>query len=641
MTRPMWYDATKAELPKAVFGQVAYIKRQLLELREDMLFYLELYANGNVSGLGSISSLPASRLSEYMYRARTGATRLNVCAAAVDTASSLISQSPAIPQYLTIDGDFKLIRKAEKCTQVLQGQFHKDVQEVCKRAQLDALKTGIGFVHGYVNTETGIPDVERVHPLEMLVEHLDGMNQKPRSIHRDKVFARETLKAMFPAKAHLVDLAPPVSRDAVHDVVLQGLGQWSYDGFVEVVESWHLPAGKKKGRHSLCIGNTSLVDEDYDHPDFPFAVFRYRERDYGYYGAGLIESVLDAQNRINDLIAVNQKAQNLLSNVVIFNPNGEGSVSNEAITNDIGIIFNYDAALGGQPPTMQKWSGTLDDLQEQISIEFERALMVEGLSMSQVNGQGAGKGLDSGVAVRAADDVQSRRLLPFVSRYQSACMGVARLFERINDDLADNDPKYEVSGASRRGTTLFLKTARWKEVRLPKGNAQLVMAQMSALPTTPAAKFQAVSEWIQGGFVSRTHAMALLEVPDIDAYASVECAHLAIAKWQIEQRLDGIMPEPDPRQDIALALDLGTKSKLKAATLGADWEVLDAFEAYLVALEDLQMMAQQQAQAAEAAAQAVAQPMPGAGPGPAPTGLPVGTKGVVAPGLGQLAGMVG
>jgi hypothetical protein len=135
--------------------------------------------------------------------------------------------------------------------------------------------------------------------------------------------------------------------------------------------------------------------------------------------------------------------------------------------------------------------------------------------------------------------------------------------------------------------------------------------------------------------------MALLEFPDIDAYASVECAHLDIAKWQIEQLLDGIMPEPDPHQDIALALDLGTKSKLKAATLGADWEVLDAFEAYLVALEDLQMMAQQQAQAAEAAAQAVAQPMPGAGPGPAPTGLPVGTKGVVAPGLGQLAGMVG
>lgn len=627
MSEQLWHQSPRNEAHKEVFRTTRHICRQQTELREDILFYLELYSSGNVTGLGTLATPPADRLGEYVYRSRNGQTRFNLAAAMVDTAASLISQQPAVPQYLTRDGDLKLIRKAERCSQILQGQFDRKVQEECRRAQMFAYKAGTGFVHTYIDPETNLPTCTAVSPLEILVEHMDGFERKPRSMHRQRYLPKETMKAYYPRYAHAIESCGGVSKEGISGLVLQGASRdvWVYNDFVEVIESWHLSAGKQKGRHTICINNATLLDEEYKHRDFPFAVFRYRVRDYGFYGAGLVESCCDAQNRINDLITKNTRAQDIGSNLVVLNPNGPDAVHPEQITDELGLIINYDAVVG--PPQVVKWEGTLGDLQQQIDLEYQRALLVEGLAESQVAGQGVGAGADSGVAKRAADDIQSRRLLSYINRFQDACIGVAQCIERTNDDLLASNPKYEISSEARTDRAVFLRSAKWADIRLEKGHARLSMMPMSALPTTPAAKWAALLEWIQGGFVSRPFAMSLLQFPDLDAYASIDLAHLDAAKWQIEQLLDGIMPEVDPRQDLNLAIDIATKSKLRAMTMGADEDELQLFEDYLVRCEDLLAMAQPEP------APAPMPGMPGAPAGPAGLmgGLPTQQ---VAPGLG-------
>jgi hypothetical protein len=440
-----WFSSPENDAHKMVAQTIQFIKQQQSVQRRDMIHYLELYAAGNVAGLGTV--LPADRLENYLYGlGATGDTRFNMAAAIVDTAVSMIGSTPAIPIYLTTGADFGMIRKAEKRSKVLQGQMNSLTGDLTQDWLLDACKTGTGVLHTY-RDEDGCTAVERVHPLEILVEHADGLYQAPRSMHRVRLVSKEVLKAKFPEHASIIDMCAGPSSDAVNDFFLRQTGG-DRTLLCEVWESHHLAPkkGKEGGRHTICIANATLLDEGYEHDQHPYTILRYRKRDFGFFGAGLIESCRAAQNRVNDLIWRVTRAQDLGSNLVVLNPNGENSVKAEQITNELGLVLNYDPLVG--PPQLVKWEGTLGDLQEQIDLEFQRALAVEGLSNEQVNGEGAGRGLTSGVAVRAADDVQSRRLVQQIKRFQTACIALARSIERCNDEAAENDKDYHVN--SRR-----------------------------------------------------------------------------------------------------------------------------------------------------------------------------------------------
>ena len=613
---------------KAVFAEADRIKNQQATLRRDTVHFMELYAAGNVAGLGP--ALPAEHLADYLYQGDYSSTRFNMCAAIVDTAVSMCAQTPAVPVYLTTGGDFGLMRKARKKTQVLQGQMNEIGAPVVTRMFEDCAKVGTGIAHGYIDHIDGLPKIDCVHMLELLVEHSDGLYRLPRVVHRTRLVSRDVLKAQYPESATAIDCCPSPRSDAVTDFFLSQMGAHERGDMVEVIESHRLATGRRRGNgkgkrleangvHTICVTGKVLFYERTSDLEHPYEALRYRERDYGFFGAGLVESCRDAQNRVNNLIKRVQRGQDLASNVVIFNPKGQGinPVKKSQFTNDIGVIIEYDHQAA--PPTVAKWDGTQWDLQQQIDKEFERALLVEGLSAEQTNGEGAGKGLTSGVAVRAADDVQTRRLVSPIKRFQEACIGVAKLIARLNDQLAEADPEYQVSGRVTQGRTTFLQTSSWAELDIPEGHAQIEMMPMSALPTTPQGKWAAVMEWIQAGFVSQQYAMQLLQFPDLDSYADTELAHIDLAQWQVEQILDGKLPAPLPRQDLRVAIDIATKSQLKAVTMNAPTTVVDTFEQFLQWCEQMQDEAAAEVARKQAALAPPAPAMPpmAAPPGPA------------------------
>lgn len=573
-----WYLSDRGNAHSAVAQACDYIRRQQGDQRREMRHHMELYSAGNVAGLGNTGESAADRLFRYMYTGRAS-SRFNMSAAVCDTALSMIAQAPAVPQYLTVSGDFGLQRKAEKRSQVLQCQMNDLATDILTEAFLDACKVGSGFITGYLDEE-GLPVLERVHPLEILVEHADGINGTPRSIHRVRLRSKEVLKAEYPDRAWEIESAPAPSGDSISSFFIERVANGS--DMVEVYESHHLRSSKraKDGRHTVCLQTCTLEDERFDDDTLPYAQVRYRKRDFGYFGAGLVEATREPQNRVNELIERVARGQDLASTLIIANPNGENTVKTEQLSNELGLIINYDPEVG--PPQLMKWNGTLEDLQNQIDLEFERVLIVEGLSQEQVNGEGAGKGLTSGVAVRASDDVQSRRLVAPTKRYQSFCIEVAKLLERLNDEaVRESDGEFTVTGKAQQGRRTFLESSRWAELAIPEGQVDIVMAPMSALPTTPQGKWAAVQEWIGSGFVSKQYAMSLLQFPDIDAYADLELAHLDIVQWQIEQILDGKQVLPMPRQNLQIAMDLGTKSELKAMMMGAPDPIIDLFEQFL------------------------------------------------------------
>lgn len=585
-TRLAWYNAPRGQVHGAVSGTVTYVKNQQSLQRLDLMHYMDLYALGNVSGMGrSLSDIAAHysggglRSSGRGYRG----ARFNLCAALVDTAHSMIAASPSVPIYITSGTDLSIVRKAARRTKVLQSQMNELAMAQCREAYLTACKTGLGAIFGYLDQQ-GRPRLECVNPLELIVDHYDGFYREPRSITREKYMHREVLAAMYPSKRAVIENMASIAPDYVSRFFLTGVSETSQ--MVTVWESWYKSPGPgRKGRHVISCTACDLLDEDWDEEEFPIVFVRYRNRDQGFFGAGLCESAREAQVRVNRLIHRVAKAQDLASNLMIFNPMGENQLDGRWLTNEIGLVFDYDPTLS--PPSLIKWDGTLGDLQEQIDMEFARLLTVEGLSESQVSGEGAGKGLTSAVAVRAQDDVMSRRLINSVELFQSFNIDVARLLERLNDRAAAKDPRYEARGFANDAGVNFLRSSRWAELEIPKGEACLNLMPMSLMPTTPAGKWAAVSEWLQSGFLDKTAAMKLLQFPSIDETALLETAQLDFVLWQMEKLLDGEIVLPEERQDLMLCMTLGTKVWARAQMMKPSDDVQFALEEYLAHAQTL------------------------------------------------------
>ena len=581
MARIAWYKAPKGQAFSAIAGTINAVKAQQSLQRLDMMHYLDLYSLGNVSGVGrSLSDL--SSYYDGTLRGMRGA-RFNMAAAVVDTAHSMIASSPSIPIYITSGTDLSIVRKAERRSKVLQSQVNEIGIPISRRSFHTACKMGTGVVFGFLDEE-GSPKLEHVNPLEILVDHYDGFYGTPRSLHREKYMHRD----------ELIDIAPPSKRaraertasiapDYISRFFLAGVQETS--DMVTVWESWYRPLDPtKKGRHVISCSSCDLLDEDWEE-DIPFAFVRYRQRDFGFFGSGLIESAREPQLRVNRLIRRVAKAQDLASNLLIFNPMGPNQLEARWLTNEIGLCFDFDQGLG--PPLLQKWDGTLEDLQQQIDLEFARILQVEGLSDAQVSGEGAGKGLTSGVAVRAQDDVMSRRLINPVELYQTFNVDIAKLIERLNDRAAEKNKDYVARGFQNVAGVNFIRSSRWLELDIPEGEACLNLMPMSIVPTTPAGKWAAVSEWLQNGFLDKTGAMKLLQFPAIDEMAILETSQLDLALWQMEKLLDGGLVLPEERQDLSLCLTLGTKVWARAQMMNPSEEVQFALEEYLAHAESL------------------------------------------------------
>jgi len=575
-----WYESSRENVAREVFTTTAAIEAEQYTQRRMTLHFLDLVADGNPSGLGQRASHTATQreLSRFFKTTPSGSS-FNMARAAGETVTSMVAQQSPLPIWITSGTDLKIARKAEKKTKAHQSQMNELRRGgVFTEAFGFCWQTGTGVIHVYTG-EDKLPKLEAVNPLEMLVDHLDGLYRNPRSVHRKKFLSKRAAMEMWPGNDDLIRKSGTNSLDVISSYLLPS-GYGDLSEMVEVLESWALPRGKSKGRHTICVNMGSLVDESYEEKDFPFAFCRYRVRPFGFWGSGLVESIRPNQERVNRLIRKVERGQDLGSNLYIFSPDdGENSVNPNFITTKIATIIPYNPDIG--PPTLAKWDGTMIDLQQQIDLEFERVLRIEGISDTQVSGEGAGRGVTSAVGVRATDDVQSRRLFHPTERFEEMCLRASELVALENDKLARDNPRYAVRGYVDSAGVNFLVTSEWAELEIPDGQACLNVMKMNALPTTPQGKWSAVQEWIEASFITKPAALKLLNFPALDEFASLETAQFDLVISQLCDLLDGIPVLPYPRQSMKLALDLGTKAWAKMIVMKPDDAVIDAFEEYL------------------------------------------------------------
>lgn len=570
-----WWASKPKLAYLAVMTTVNYLERQNRGQREDTRFNMELASNFNIAGNGCENRA-------WFGRAAGGKMRRNLGQSMCDIAGSLILQNRTVPMAVTSDSDYALARQAERWTRAIQGQFYSlGVFELAPDVGRDALETGTGHILGYVEmypTKNGMkprPVIERVLPNEILVDAVDGQYRNPRSMYRIKLIAREQLIALYPKEAAKLRFS---GGPTPHNYVDFSISQNNKADFVRVVECWHLPTieGKDDGRHTICTDNVDLVDEKYGDMKFPIRTYRYVVRRVGYWGQGLIERVTPCQIRLSEIQQAKRDMQVLCSNTFwMRHENCDWS------WDEMSNLPGQEIVWSGQtPPQMVTFEGTPGDLSQEEQQIIAEAMDQEGFSGNLATGD-VNKGLSSARAVRAADDVASRRHVMPTRLYEQLYMDFADLIAELNDQCAEIDPTYTVTGRYRSGAKSWIKEDRWSELKLPEGKVQVTVFPISALPTTPMGLWSTLEEMTQAGMVSKDMAMELQGMPDMPRFMDGETSSIDLAGWQIDRLFDGKPELPIPQQDLQTSLRMVNQALLIAYRMEAPQEVLDAFDQYM------------------------------------------------------------
>jgi hypothetical protein len=560
-----------------VFTTVQAIRGTQTTQREEQKHHLALYTNMNVSGQGQTASASGKRM------------RYNLVKSAVDTAVSLVAQQRPRPMFITTDGMWGQQKQARLLTQVLEGQLHElGMYEIGPDLCRDGCTVSTGHVFGYLDPETGEPRLERVLPLELFVDHNDGMRRSPRTIYRRRLISRDVLCALYPKKAKVIAAAEGPSAYDRSDFFLEY--QTTVDQVV-VIEAWHLRSGKSSedGRHVIALSSGVLCDEEYEGDRLPFAAYRWSNRPVGYEGEGIAEQCRDAQWRINRLISKSERLSDLGSNAMLT-VHGDSKIRVETLTNEpMKIIRHY-----GQAPVLTVNDAVPQSLQ--MEIEQIKAEKFQELGFSQMRTQGEKPaGLDSGKALREYEDISSSRHVVNGRAYEASFMEVCKLLLMLNimaadratekpdgdDDSGPAASSYKVTARRTRGGTPLVSKVKWSEVYDPKNELVMSMWPTSILPSTPAGLRQAVQEYVDGGWVSRPFAQALMQLPDLDAAMRLELADLDAVMDDVEQILDGGQVEPDGYANMAMAADVARRSYLRAKSLRASPDVLLNLQHYI------------------------------------------------------------
>ena len=627
-----WWKSKPKDTAADLFAIVQILARQNSARRDEDVHHMRLYGNFDIAGRGS-----ELRTTSLFSGAREQRMRFNLCSSIVDTALSLFAGSRPRPMYLTEAGNWEQMQQAELRGKAIAAQLDElGSYTISPHAALDGLVTGTGAIYGFLDPQTRLPKLERVMPMELMVDHVEGIHMKPRNLYRTRLIAREVLQDAFPSKSEKLKDSGGLDQ-LTHDVYRREFfGTETLSDGVLIVEAWHLPSGPdaKDGRHTVAANNVMLVDEKWKAQGFPFAFYRWKRRQFGFFGMGAVEESRDAQWRINKLIHRIERIGDLGSNAWVF-VDRNSKVNIRKITNQPLQIVEYDSP--GQPPIIQAFDAIPPELNQQVEIIREQTLAQLGLSTFATEGKKPA-GLTSGAAQRAFDDITSRRHILNIQAYEDFFMQQVQLLEMLNDEAVElgENPELSIRSQASAGPAKLITKVRWKEMQNKDNRYVLRMYPTSSLPQTPAGRLATVQEWIGAGLIDGEEALSLLGFADLERTAKLKTADRDKVLRDVTALLHNKgNVTAEPFQSLDKAIELARRSLLVAEIDGAPDAGLTRVQNYIEDLQALRQKAIDDEQAKVLAAQAppggpagpagaAADLSQGGAPGVAPPELPAG-----------------
>ncbi len=545
-----------------------------------------------------------------MVRTSVGVGRLslNIVRSLVTTARAQLVQGPAPrPMFVTSGGDWRTQKRAQGLTKFLAGVIYQTGFDATARSgALHSANFGSGCFKIYA--EHGRIEIERVYPWEIWVDETEAHYGKPRSMYQTKYIDRAVLAELYPDEAEAIEDAPAGEGDGR----LQTTSATS--DLVMVIEAWHLPSGPEAGdgRHVICVEGCSLLDEEWEDTSFPFEFFHWSEALGSFWPTGIADEVAGIQYEINVTMERIRQCLAVCAVPRVFLERGSKVVPAH-LTNEIGGIVWYT----GKPPVIDIARAVSPELANHLQNLKQEAYTNTGVSQSAASGMTPTK-LQTGRAIRINAEEEKSRFTPWKLDWSDLYRRVGLQVVRLMRRLAKDDPSVEVVYQDPKRKVI--ERIAWRDVELDEDSYVLQCFPISALPSTPAGRLEALQEMASTGLIDGPTFKRLCDFPDLEAELAVENAPRELLEKEMEEMLyDGVARRPEPFYDLALILRVGPLHYLNAKQNGVDEENLTLLRDYLVATKN--MMAAANGNTPGPTGPAMASP-PGSG-GMAPTTGPL------------------
>lgn len=590
MITKLWYELDKKDLPGELFSLAKNISNDHQSHRESVLRNFRLYGGPN-----AIPTLYGGSKGSFDYY--NDRSSWNLIRSVTDTLMSRMASNKPRPLFLPSGGDFSTKKKAKLLTKFSYGQFMShDIYTIAKESLLDALVCGTGVLK--VSPGDNCINVERVFPLEILVDELEGLHRKPQTVLQVKCISKDVLLNMFPEQADKINMASFSSTTNLFSADTN-IGE-----FIDIIEAWHLPTSTSPGRRVLSLSNVVLEDTEYNEPDFPFVFFRYSNQALGFWGTGIAEQLTSIQYQVNVLLDKIEQIFHVLGVPWVLVERG-ADVPTSHINNEIGTIIRYNKT----PPRVDVHNTVAPEIFNHLERLKRQAFEEVGVSQMSASSRKE-PGITAGVAIREMNDIESSRFLEVSQRWENVFLSIAR-------QLICSAKQLEEYDVPVRGNEFFEKI-NWKDIDLEEDMYQLDLYPTNLLPTKPEGRMQRVIEMMKAGLIDKEAGIALLDVPDLEAWEDLSVAGREAIEKGVENIIDNQQYfQLEPFDDTEYAMSYAIKSYHKCRNEDAPEEVLELLRQLIADVLDMKQ---------EMAAPPEQLPLPGVqGPVPAPAlPLPAG-----------------
>lgn len=608
MTRPIdreeedegsaWWQSPPEQLASRVIETTqALLKAQMVRTTNGFA-HARLYGGLSPSlllGFSTVGFTDASAVDEVA----VPRSPLNIVRSVVGTLASMVADEHVGVTFLTSDGSLDDRQSAKDLEAWTDGCFYlSDWERVSIKVVIDALVHGTGVAR--IGMDSGVPYAHRYLPYEVLVDDMDGRDGYPSQLIHRRLVQRAALCAIYPDLEEQIEQLP---RYTQRQSISVGIGDC-----VEVAEAWHLPSGKDTGdgRHVLCAEGLTLLDEEWEHPAFPFVVLRYEESQTGFWGSGLAELLMPLQGMVNSAVMAARESMDAATFKIAIEAGSK--IVQSQINNRIAGVIEYT----NKPPTMME---TPPVIQQFIStIEWAKGEAFALAGISQMSSQSLKPaGLDSGRALRAYSDIESKRFAAFGAAVKRMHVeAAARFIDAARTSVDDVEVPARVKDRFRK--------VSWKKIALPPDSYSIRPYPINALAKDPAQRIQTLTEMTQAGWLTPPQAARAVDYPDVQAAIAPFIAMEEFLDWQMSKLLAGESVQPDPVIPLQAQLARAQATYARAAT------ELEPDDKRLAALRIFLEVASAQSQPPAPPPPGAPGPDAGAGPG-APPPVPGGPPG--------------
>lgn len=493
-----WWEAqTDNDLVSQVLSTHGFLKRTNITRIRQGSIYSRLFSGKPLNNfLASNSTLDSSN------QLPIGRPTANVCYSCTDTLVSMLSQDKPAPTFLTDKGHYKERRLAKEANQFIQGEFYRlKAYDLVPKQARDACVLGSGFVKVYPDFISGKVCAERTLETELLTDFNDGYYDNPRQLLHPKLCDRSVMLAAFPNKTEIVMAAVNANVDATPRST-----ETISDRFI-TVEAWHLPSNKlaKDGRHVIVCSSGVLLDEPWTKPRFPFTKLGYNQNMVGFFSQGLCEILMPTQMEIYRNLIVASQAIELMGVPRIY-IDRMSKILQTSFNNRIGTIIEGS----GTAPQFLNAPSNAPEIYEWIKWLIDNAYQMSGISSMAAQAKKS-PGLNSGEAIREANDLQSARFANLERRYQGAYTDLAYHILDAAKDIVEENGSYTTVYPGKDGT----REVDFKQINGLKDSYVIQCYEASSLPKDPAGRQAKLSEMLAAGEISNAEFRRLSGFPDL------------------------------------------------------------------------------------------------------------------------------